>query len=70
MEQELVQVTFRFKDGSTLTLQGPELHSWETICYLKSDYLLPGSSDHVLAQIGYGVAGFVPPSAVKVEAQP
>ena len=43
-------------------LEGDELGEWVAICYMHSDYLLPGNSSHVLAS-GYGglVQGFVPP---------
>jgi len=64
-ELNLKKVTFEFEDGSQRVLVGDELAEWETICYLQSDYLLPGNPSHVLAS-GYGglVRGFLPPEAV------
>jgi len=64
-EFNLKKVTFEFEDGSQKVLEGDELTRWETICYLQSDYLLPGNSTHVLAK-GYAglVQGFVPPEAI------
>ena len=59
----LQRVTFTFEDGSEKVLEGDELAKWETICYRKSDYLLPGAPDDVLASRYDGlVRGFVPPS--------
>jgi len=64
-ELDLKKVTFEFEDGSQRVLEGDELAEWETICYLQSDYLLPGNPSHVLGS-GYGglVRGFMPPEAV------
>ena len=65
-ELSLKKVTFEFEDGSQKILEGDELSQWMDICYMQSDYLLPGNSTHVLAS-GYGglVRGFVPPEAIK-----
>ena len=63
MEKQLKKVVFEFEDGSQRVLEGDELETWEAICSMKSDYLLPGDSDHVLARNGL-VRGFVPPWAV------
>jgi len=61
MEKELRKVTFTFEDGSEKVLEGEELNQWEAICFLCSDYLLPGAPDHVLANLYGGlVQGFVP----------
>lgn len=64
-ELELEKVVFTFVDGSQKILEGEELAKWEVLCFSRSDYLLPGAPDHVLAT-GYGglVRGFVPPDAL------
>lgn len=64
-EPDLKRVTFEFEDGSQKVLEGDELAEWIAICYLQSDYLLPGNPSHVLASAYCGlVRGFVPPEAV------
>jgi len=64
-ELNLKKVTFEFEDGSQKVLEGDELAEWEMICYLQSDYLLPGNSTHVLASAYSGIVrGFMPPEAV------
>lgn len=67
MEKDLTKVTFMFKDGKELVLQGGKLHKWEAICSSHSDYLLPGDETHVLASMAGIplVRGFVPPAALK-----
>jgi len=61
MEKELRRVTFAFADGTEKVLKGEELANWEVICYMHSDYLLPGAPDHALAEMCGGlVRGFVP----------
>lgn len=67
-EKSLRRVWFEFEDGSRKVLEGGELAQWEAICSELSDYLLPGDTDHVLAQ-AYGgmVRGFVPPLAIRGE---
>ena len=65
MEKELTKVVFTFKDGKELVLKGQELESWELICSLKSDYLLPGDETNVLASTLNGILrGFVPRNAL------
>lgn len=64
-ELDLKKVTFEFEDGSQKILEGDELTEWIAICYLQSDYLLPGNPTHVLAsRYGGLVQGFMPPEAV------
>lgn len=64
-EKSLKRVTFTFEDDSERVLVGAELDDWETICSGKSDYLLPGNSQHVLASSAGGlIKGFVPPEAI------
>jgi len=64
-EPDLKRVTFEFEDGTQKILEGKDLDTWVTICYLQSDYLLPGNASHVLASRYCGlVRGFVPPEAV------
>ena len=66
-EKNLRSVTFEFEDGSKKVLEGGELAQWEMLCSEKSDYLLPGDTDHVLAQAFHGlVRGFVPLSALRI----
>lgn len=67
-ELDLKKVTFEFEDGSQKVLEGDELDTWIAICYMQSDYLLPGNASHVLAR-GYGglVQGFMPPEAITSE---
>jgi hypothetical protein len=64
--KELTAVVFVFEDGATLTLDGDNLTNWVAICYMHSDYLLPGNERMVLAS-GYGdlIQGFVPPEICK-----
>ena len=65
MEKELKSVRFEFEDGSKKVLEGKELTRWEALCSSHSDYLLPGDTDHVLAQAYNGfVRGFVPLAAI------
>lgn len=62
---EITRVEFTFKDGTTRVLEGEELDQWAAICFMKSDYLLPGGSEDVLAEGLGGLArGFVPPEYV------
>ena len=64
-ELQITKVTFIFEDGSQRVLEGEELEAWTTICYLYSDYLLPGAPNHVLAKLFGGIVrGFVPPQAI------
>ncbi|GAI00006.1 unnamed protein product [marine sediment metagenome] len=64
-ELELKEVTFKFADGTQRVLTGDELSVWETLCSLKSDFLLPGNSSHVLGSIYEGlIQGFFPPEAL------
>ena len=64
-ELEISKVVFTFEDGTTKELTGDELHNWEGILLMKSDYLLPGNKDHILASIYGGlVQGFVPPESL------
>ena len=65
MEKSLRSIWFEFEDGSKKVLDGGELAQWEMLCSGYSDYLLPGDTDHVLAQ-AYGgmVRGFVPAAAI------
>jgi len=64
-ELDLKRVTFEFEDGTKRILEGDELSQWITICYMQSDYLLPGNPSYVLAS-GFGglVQGFMPPEVV------
>lgn len=65
MEKEIKRVVFTFDDGSEKVLEGDELDNWAAICLAKSDYLLPGGPDDVLASSMSGlIRGFVPPEAV------
>jgi len=67
-ELDLKRVTFEFEDGSQRILEGDELSQWIVLCYMQSDYLLPGNPTHVLAS-GFGglVQGFMPPEAITSE---
>ena len=59
-------MVFEFEDGSQKVLEGDELETWEALCSMKSDYLLPGDTDHVLAQMAGGlIRGFVPPEVIR-----
>jgi len=64
-ELDLKRVTFEFEDGTKRILEDDELSQWMVLCYMQSDYLLPGNSTHVLAS-GFGglVQGFMPPEVV------
>ena len=60
-ELELKSVIFTFSDDSQKILRGEELDEWVSICYGHSDYILPGNSSHILAEMFGGVVrGFVP----------
>jgi len=64
-ELDLKKVTFEFVDGSQRILEDDELSHWIVLCYMQSDYLLPGNPTHVLAsKFGGLVRGFMPPEAV------
>ena len=64
-ELDLKRVTFEFEDDTKRILEGDELSQWITICYMQSDYLLPGNSTHVFAsRYGGLVQGFMPPEIV------
>ena len=66
MEKELKKVIFIFKDDKMRVLEGKELSTWVSICYLHSDYLLPGNETMVLAsRLGGLITGFVPPEIAK-----
>lgn len=64
MDKEIKYVTFEFEDGTKKILKGDELLQWQVLCLMKSDYLLPGGPDHVLAE-GHGglVKGWIPEKA-------
>jgi hypothetical protein len=65
-ELNLKRVTFTFEDDSEKVLEGDELNEWITICYMHSDYLLPGNQSHVLGRLFGGIVrGFVPLEVAK-----
>ena len=58
---DLKRVTFEFEDDPKRILEDDELSQWIVLCYMQSDYLLPGNSTHVLAsRYGGLVQGFMP----------